>query len=288
MRAVDRNPDQPRTKFDQATLEELAASIRANGLLQPIVVRKVKVKGGTRFQIVAGERRWRAHKLLRAKRIKAEIADDMDDSTMDAQAIIENLQREDISQLEEARAYQRMLDRYGYTVEELAKRLGIKQPWRITERTSLLSLRGEYQDLLARGQIGASQAYELSRLSPANQDVLFRAIRSGQCRTYDQLRAQATALVEAEAQSVFFAVEEAPAPSAAEVKAATRFEAKIGQVAKLLRQGISENEVVAVKKVDPTKAGTLADLIEQMQKDLKRIELGLRQAAITGQLGRAA
>ena len=75
MRAVDRNPDQPRTKFDQATLEELAASIRANGLLQPIVVRKVKVKNEARFQIVAGERRWRAHKLLRAKRIKAEIAD---------------------------------------------------------------------------------------------------------------------------------------------------------------------------------------------------------------------
>ena len=181
MRAIVPNPDQPRKDFDQATLEELAASIGANGLLQPIVVRKVKVKNETRFQIVAGERRWRAHKLLRAKRIKAEIADDMDDSTMDAQAIIENLQREDISQLEEARAYQRMLDRYGYTVEELAKRLGIKQPWRITERTSLLSLRGEYQDLLARGQIGASQAYELSRLSPANQDVLFRAIRSGQC-----------------------------------------------------------------------------------------------------------
>ncbi len=114
------------------------------------------------------------------------------------QTIVENLQRVDISPLEQATAYQRMMECYGYDEKTLAKRLGIRQWWRIRERTSLLKLRPKYQQLLRAKQLTRNQAYEMSRLEPRNQDVLFRSISTGKLTTYEALRAAATALVEQE------------------------------------------------------------------------------------------
>ena len=278
------NPDQPRKHVDENKLRELAASIREHGLMQPITVRPA---GDGNYVLVAGERRYRAHVLAGFPTIRAEVVE-IDDQAAAEQAIVENLQRVDISSLEEAAAYQNMLDRYGYTVEQLAKRIGMKQPWRISERTSLLMLDPAYQQLLAKGQIGSSQAYEMSRLGARGQATLFKAIRRGDCPTYDALRAQATAIVEAESQSAFFDDDEAPAVSDDDVAAATRLERKIEMVAAMLAAGFKDNEIVAMHKVNPTNAATLADKMALMQRDLKTLEMALRKAAVQLELRRAS
>ena len=276
---VHPNPDQPRKEFDEGKLRELAASIREHGLLQPITVRP----NGDGWTIVMGDRRHRASVLAGLETIAAHVVE-IDDTAMAEQAIIENLQRVDISPLEEANAYQTLLDQ-GQTVEGLAKRLGINQSWRITERTSLLNLDPGYQTLLKSKQITPSQAYEMSRLGDRGQATLFKAIKGGQCPTYNALRASADAVCEVEAQTDIFGGEDAPqddAPvaSAEEVRSASRFESKIEQVAQMLSAGIRDNEIVALKKVNPTNAATLADKMSSMQKSMKMIELALRKAAV--------
>lgn len=145
--SIDPNPDQPRKTFNAPALRELAASIRENGLIQPITVRR----RGDRFEIIAGERRWRAHRILadrgEAETARAIVEDDVDDETMDLQAIVENLQRADVAPLEEAAAFQRMIDR-GMTPEELARKIGVPL-YRVDERTGLLKLDDQIQKLVA-------------------------------------------------------------------------------------------------------------------------------------------
>lgn len=269
---VHPNPDQPRKFFDAKKLEELAASISSKGQLQAIRVRSVP--DGT-FEIVLGERRWRAHKLLGRATIRAEIVD-MADDERDDQAITENLQRADVTPLEEARAFQRRLDT-GLSVEELAKRLGLKQAWRITERTNLLKLRGEFQDALERGILSPSQAQEMSRLPAHTQPALFSAIREGRCRTYEELRRVTSAMLAAEAQTGMFA--NAPAPTKAEREIVRRLEGKIDKVCELLAAGFDGNEVVVLQKVNPGNAEVLAQKLELIEKSLKEMRLALHAAA---------
>ena len=237
MKLVKRNPDQPRKHFDEGKLRELGESILAHGLIQPISVRPV----GDEYVIVAGERRYRAHILIAAETILA-LTSETEEQDADEQSIVENLQRVDISPLEEANAYKRMLDRYGYDAGQLAKRLGIKQVWRISDRMSLLNLNKEYRNLLSNKQITPSQGYEMSRLEPHNQDVLFRAIRSGKVDDYHALRSSSTALFEQEKQTPMFVSEE---PTEKERTSNRGFEAKVERVAELLRAGIVDGEVVA-------------------------------------------
>jgi len=109
--------------------------------------------------------------------------------------------------------------------------------------------------------------------------VLFKAIQTGACKTYADLRATANALVHAEAQ-VSFALETQPGPTEEDQRLATGFEAQVERIALLLRTGIRDNQVVAVRKVSPHRAGVLADQFGAMQKDLRRIEVALRAAAI--------
>lgn len=267
------NPNQPRQHFDEKALQELADSISANGLLQPITVR---ADNEGRFMIVAGERRWRAHQVAGISTIKAHVVD-MDDQTLAIAAIVENLQRTDITPLEEAKAFQRMLDT-GLTVEDLAKRLGLKQSWRITERTALLKIRGEYQSLLAKGVITPSQAFEMSRLSPAGQDRLLSLIKEGKCDTNSRLKAIANALLEAEQQSEMF---DPPAPITDEERCRmNHLENTVAKVADMLNKCLQNNEAVIVKRLDPNKAGELADLLKAAQKDMERLERELRKAAV--------
>ena len=273
--AIQADPGQPRKIFDDTKLEELAASIKEHGLLQPITVR---AKNQDSFLIVMGERRFRAHKLAKLKTIKAHVVD-LDERLAAEQTIIENLQRDNLTPLEEARAYHKMMDQYGLSVKELAGRLGIKQHWRITDRTALLNLEYEYQQLLSAKQISASQATELSRLGTRGQNTLFKAIKNGECKDYASLRAVSSALVEVEAQAALFTETETPAVAAEDVKLATNFERKIEQVALLLNTGIKNNEIVAAQKVNPTNAATLADKMAAMQSSLRSIEMSLRQAS---------
>jgi ParB/RepB/Spo0J family partition protein len=285
MDQIEPDPDQPRKVFEPTALRELAASIAADGLLQPIVVR-ASTTGKTPYVITVGERRWRAHQINGARTIRAFVAITKDITTVRVMQIIENDQRQDVTPLEQARSYQALMDSTGWTVEELGARIG-KAPHRITERTALLNLRPEYQALLASGNLKPSEATELVRLSPRGQDTLFNAIRTGGCRNYNDLRASSTALVHAE-QQLSLMPDAPPPPTKEDRELASAFEAQVDRVAALLRPGIHENQIVAVRKTSPHRAGTLAGLLAAMQTDLRRIEVALREVAIQASFLEAA
>ena len=279
VKQVHPDPTQPRKIFSKESIAELAASIRENGLLQPITVKP----DGTGWQVLFGERRLRAHIHNKAEMILARVLDLTGTDVLVGQ-IVENDQREPMSPLEEAHAYQRLVEELGGDVELAAKKLG-KMPWRITERTCLLRLEPEYQALLASKQIGTSAAYEMAQLSPIGQRRLFGAIKHGQCSNYNALRAAALALREQEAQaSMFDTLPARPEPTAEERAAATRLERKIAKVSQMLAMGFSDNEVVAAQKVDPGRAAGFADKLALIQKHLGQMERALRASAVTSDL----
>jgi len=154
--AIDPNPNQPRVYFDEETLSELTASIRAIGLLQPVLVRPAK---GGRFELIAGERRWRAASRAGLSVIPAIIRVTDDVSSVE-QALVENLHREDLTALEEAAAYQQLLDDFRMTHETIAEKVG-KSRSAITNAIRLLSLPPSIQLLLADGQLSAGHAKAL-------------------------------------------------------------------------------------------------------------------------------
>ncbi len=129
------NPDQPRKKFDDHSLQELKESILQYGLLQPIIVRKIN---DGNFELIAGERRWRASKLAGLQTIPA-LVKAIDDKMMAEIALIENVQRENLSVVDEALAYKLLIDRYQYTQEQLSQRIGKSQPF-IANKLRLLKL----------------------------------------------------------------------------------------------------------------------------------------------------
>jgi ParB family chromosome partitioning protein len=116
---IDPNPEQPRTRFLESALDELAASIRSNGIVQPIVVRR----NGDRYQIVAGERRWRAAQKAGLRRVPVTLKENSDENHLE-ESLIENIQRQELNVVEEARAYRKLLDNIGFTQEELSERVG--------------------------------------------------------------------------------------------------------------------------------------------------------------------
>jgi ParB family chromosome partitioning protein len=277
---IDPNPNQPRQVFEEQALRGLADSIESSGLQQPI---KLRPTDNGRFMIVCGERRWRAHILIGRQTVPA-IIEEMSDGEMADAAIIENLQRADITPLEEARAFQRRLDT-GLSVEELAARLGLRQAHRITERTCLLRLFPEYQDAFARGELKPSEAYELAQLSGDYQRALFNAIRDGKCKSHGALRAVSMAFRDAMANAVpvlvvqnkgtQVSVFESSGPSEAERKALGALEKKILAVEALLRDGLKDNEIVITAKVAHANAAVMAERLGLIARQLDKFRLAL-------------
>lgn len=150
--SIVRNPDQPRKSFDETQLSELSDSIKQNGVLQPILVRKK----GDKYEIVAGERRYQASKLAGMKEIPA-IVREIDDAEVFQLALIENLQRSDLTPIEEARGYRQLLDTKGLTQDGLAKILS-KSRSAIANTLRLMDLPQEVQDMMEEGQITAGHA----------------------------------------------------------------------------------------------------------------------------------
>ena len=157
------NPYQPRKKFDDEALNELAASIKEHGVFQPIIVKKT-VKG---YDIVAGERRFRASKKAGLTTIPAIIKDFSDDEMMQI-SLLENLQREDLTAIEEAKAYKSIIDASGITQEELATRVG-KSRSHITNMLGLLKLPTNVQDLVLYNKLSMGHARVLSKLEDINK-----------------------------------------------------------------------------------------------------------------------
>ena len=149
------NPYQPRKTFDQAALQDLANSIKEHGVFNPILVRKSVVG----YELIAGERRLRASKLAKMNDIPAIIVDFNDTQMMEI-SILENIQREDLSPLEEAKAYQQLIEKLNYTQEKLAERIGKSRPY-ITNSLRLLKLPLSVQDLLNTGKLTNGHARAL-------------------------------------------------------------------------------------------------------------------------------
>jgi ParB/RepB/Spo0J family partition protein len=156
---IEPNPEQPRLAFNQETLDELAASIREHGVLQPILVRPV---GPNQYQLIAGERRWRASQLAGLETIPA-LIEEIDDDTALEISIIENLQREDISPLDEAAMYDRMVREHGYSIRKLADKLG-KDKGYLENRLRLADAPDDVRELVSLRKDTLSHAYELMKV----------------------------------------------------------------------------------------------------------------------------
>ena len=161
---ISSNPDQPRQHFDEEALQDLAASIREHGILQPVLVRP---RADGHFQLVAGERRWRAARIAGLMEIPA-IVEHIDDEAALEIAIIENLQREDISPLEEAEMFDRMTSQHGYSLRKLAQKLG-KDKGYIENRLRLADAPPEVRQLVSVRSDTLSAAYELMKVERSAQ-----------------------------------------------------------------------------------------------------------------------
>jgi len=160
---IDPNREQPRRSFDEAALKELAASIEAVGVLQPIIV----APSGDRFTIIAGERRYRASRLAGLNEIPAIVRDWDSQKRLEA-ALIENLQREDLNPVEEAMGVRQLMDEAGLTQEKAAERLGKSRP-AVANLLRLLTLPDSVKALLAEGKLSAGHARALVAVEPRRQ-----------------------------------------------------------------------------------------------------------------------
>lgn len=151
------NPNQPRRDFDPALLEELAASIRGRGIIQPLVVRPIK--GSQTYEIVAGERRWRAAQMARLHSVPVVVREFSDDEVLEI-AIIENIQRADLNAVEEALGFKQLMESYGHTQEKLAEALS-KSRSHVANTMRLLSLPDEVLTMIRSGKLTAGHARAL-------------------------------------------------------------------------------------------------------------------------------
>ena len=177
---IKADPLQPRQVFDEAKIEELAASLKEHGVIQPLIVRQV---GGT-YRLVAGERRLRAAMKAGIQKVPA-VVRTMDDREAMEVSLVENLQREELGPLEQAEAFQRLIDEFGLTQEEVAARVGKSRP-EVANTVRLLKLEPEVKKLIAEGKLTGGHGRALVGLSRAQQIKTARSVacRSGRPRRW--------------------------------------------------------------------------------------------------------
>jgi ParB family chromosome partitioning protein len=158
--SIEPNPFQPRRKLEPGALEDLSSSIRAHGVLQPVVVRPF----GARYQLIAGERRWRAARLAGLQAIPAVIREGVPDQEMLELALVENVQREELSPIERALGYRQLMEGLGITQEAVATKVGLKRAT-VTNHLRLLDLPKEAQEAVGEGLIGMGHARALLGLA---------------------------------------------------------------------------------------------------------------------------
>lgn len=165
---IEANPNQPRKSFDSSSLAELTASIKASGIIQPVVVRRQ----GDRFQLIVGERRWRAARQAGLERIPAIVREVSDAESLEL-ALVENLLREDLNPIEEAEAYQRLLAQFGWTQEALAQRIG-RDRSSVANSLRLLKLPPSIQEDLRAGRLTMGHARALLALTSVADQLKLR------------------------------------------------------------------------------------------------------------------
>jgi ParB/RepB/Spo0J family partition protein len=269
------NPDQPRKHFDRSKLQELADSIKAQGLLEPIVV--AKRKDG--YMIVAGERRYRASTLAGLKKVPVRVIE-ADDRKIAELALLENLQREDLNLIEEAMGYKQLIA-LGMTLEEVAQKMGFKQTWRVQERLNLLKLDTVYQDCLIKNLITPSQAQELSRLPSDGQSYLFRKIKEGKAESYVKLRSMANAILykcenQEQEQAAFFE----PA-SEEELDIKSTYDRMIERLYATVSGSFSDKDLKVLRSVLNSNLSVNIERIDLIMDQLRKIRNAMVQAEST-------
>jgi ParB family transcriptional regulator, chromosome partitioning protein len=271
---VHRNEQQPREDFPAEHIASLAKSIKARGLLQPITVREV---GPERFEIVAGECRWRASEQAGCTTIRAIVAEGSD-SERDILAIIENVTRKDMNLIEEGRAYQRMLDK-GWTIEDLATSTG-KSASSIEQRLQLLAMRPQYQDLTRTGAISPYVAGFLAKLTPDRQDRLFRAVKEGRCEGWVKQKSAFDALFDEQQQGSMFGDAESGKVTEADEQTIKGLERRVEAIAAMVAGGFNKDGGVDVaKKVAPHRCRDMADKLDLIQVAITHLTKELRRSA---------
>ena len=266
------NPNQPRKDFDPVALGELAASIKEYGIMEPIVV----TPRGDLYMIVGGERRFRASLIAGLSEVPVHIKD-IDDALVEELALLENIQRQDLNDIEEARAFKSLLERM--TKEELSAKLG-KQIRYIDMRVSLLNLSPEYQEMTIKGSLNHNEAYEMSRLSQDKQAIVFKQIAAGKLKTFNKLRAFVDGLIELEQQESIFSLMEI---NDEEKKSIDEFEALIGSVERFLN-AVDRARMKTLKKTifhSSITTERLDLIIQQLMKLRKQVHAGtgIKEAA---------
>lgn len=189
---IDANPNQPRTVFDEEALDELAASIKEYGVVQPITLREM---AGGRYQIISGERRWRAAKKVGLESIPAYIKTATDETLMEM-ALVENIQREDLNAIEISLSYQRLIDDYKFTQERLAEKVGKKRAT-VANYLRLLKLPAEIQLGLKEGKIDMGHARALVGIDDTKRmlELYEKTVKEGlPVRRLEQLAQQSGAV----------------------------------------------------------------------------------------------
>ncbi|MEU2558473.1 ParB/RepB/Spo0J family partition protein [Streptomyces longispororuber] len=285
MRQIRRNPNQPREAFDEEALKELAASIKEHGLLQPVVVRKV-AEGG--YELVAGERRFRANEAAGNITIEAKILlgdgdNPIDDLTSFKKAMAENLNREDMLPLEEARGFKRVLDQEeDATPASVAAAFG-KSTVYVTQRLALLNLRPEIAAAVNLGHIGTQAAVQIAALSKGNQKAVFENWKKGDT-TDNQLVHVAYAMRKqekaAQQDSMVQVAEASPEEKAqrSREQAKTRSDLdKIESIRELLDE-ISKSDPQELARSLQGQVGKRLEQMDRVAQSLQKARWQLRQA----------
>jgi len=183
---IEPSPYQPRTRFDEGALEELAHSIGHSGIIQPLLARKI----GARYQLIAGERRWRAAQRAGFLRVPVVLREVTDEEALEI-TLVENIQREDLNAVEQARAFQRLIDEFHMTQEEVAERTG-KDRATVGNAVRLLTLHGQFLDWIEEGKLTAGHGRALLAIAEPKlrQEMAAKAVNGRM--TVRQLERQAT------------------------------------------------------------------------------------------------
>jgi len=268
------NPDQPRRLFSAKALESLAQSIKEHGVIVPIAV----VKRDQGYMIIGGERRYRASKLAGMAVIPARIIE-ADSRKVAEMALVENIQRADLNLIEEAAGYRDLIER-GVTMDEIARKMGFKQAWRVRERLELLKLDPMYQRFLIDKRITPSQATELARLPVDKQHVLYRKIEDGKADTYNKLRALTNALLAPPPKQVEFG----PSLSEEQVLVGKRYDSLVDSLCRFVTRSFSRDDLKILRKVVRSTAGVNIRKLDLIIRELRKIRHAMIEAQGKGEI----
>ena len=276
VRRVRPDLEQPRKTFDEEALQELARSLKSNGLLQPIVVRPYPKGNAGDYLLIAGERRWRAAGILGWDTIPALIRDDVTASEAAKLQLLENIVRRDLNPVEEARALQRMQDE-GYTLKELSDATGII-PSQIAWRVKMLDAREDVLELVALGHIKPSMCYEMAKLSPDGQGRVLRAITGEKLNT-DEVTQFCRHVLAEESQAQMFPETKL---SKEQIRAVQTFGQAFAQIGRTLSriQRMEEDQPGLLQKAFEAEAVVVEAQVDVSIQQLARIKRALRDVRI--------